>query len=73
MATGEKSVMVIAVDDSEHSFYALEWTLDHFFTPSLTNCPFKLIIVHAKPTASSVIGAAGPGIFILFRNFVLVK
>nr|POE95880.1 hypothetical protein CFP56_23625 [Quercus suber] len=24
--------MVVAIDDSEHSTYALEWTLHHFFT-----------------------------------------
>ncbi|PHT63248.1 hypothetical protein T459_32892 [Capsicum annuum] len=27
----EKSVMVVGIEDNQHSFYALEWTLDHFF------------------------------------------
>ncbi|KAK6785835.1 hypothetical protein RDI58_014360 [Solanum bulbocastanum] len=58
----EKSVMVIGIEDNQHSFYALEWTLDHFFTNYNANSPFKLVILHAKPTPASIIGfAAGPG------------
>ncbi|KAL0370599.1 UNVERIFIED_CONTAM: hypothetical protein Sangu_0378000 [Sesamum angustifolium] len=57
----EKSVMVVGLDDSDHSFYALEWTLQHFFSPSPENSPFKLVIVHAKPSALTAIGLAGPG------------
>ncbi|KAM3735784.1 hypothetical protein ACB098_10G113700 [Castanea mollissima] len=60
-AVAEKQVMVVGMDDSEHSTYALEWTLDHFFTPFASNHPFKLVLVHAKPTPSSVVGLAGPG------------
>ncbi|XP_009586786.1 universal stress protein A-like protein [Nicotiana tomentosiformis] len=57
--TEEKSVMVVGIEDNQHSFYALEWTLDHFFgtSPSL----FKLVIVHAKPSPASVIGLTGLG------------
>ncbi|XVE73316.1 hypothetical protein DITRI_Ditri11bG0108000 [Diplodiscus trichospermus] len=61
MATSEKQVMVVGVDDSEHSMYALEWTLDHFFAPVASNPPFKLFIFHAKPSAASTIGLAGLG------------
>ncbi|GLT77881.1 hypothetical protein SLA2020_494360 [Shorea laevis] len=61
MACSEKQVMVVGVDDSEPSSYALEWTLDHFFIPCASNAPFKLVIVHAKPTPISAIGLAGPG------------
>ncbi|KAI3449490.1 hypothetical protein Pfo_006155 [Paulownia fortunei] len=57
----EKSVMVVGVDDSEHSFHALEWTLQHFFSPAPENSPFKLVIVHAKPSAATTVGLAGPG------------
>ncbi|PIA61429.1 hypothetical protein AQUCO_00300741v1 [Aquilegia coerulea] len=57
----EKQVMVVGIDDSEHSFYALEWTLDRFFAAFASNPPFQLVIVHAKPTPTSVIGLAGPG------------
>ncbi|XP_050364296.1 universal stress protein PHOS34 [Argentina anserina] len=57
----EKQVMIVAADESEHSFYALQWTLEHFFTPFGSNLPFKLVVVHAKPVASSVVSLAGPG------------
>ncbi|KAI5680439.1 hypothetical protein M9H77_01666 [Catharanthus roseus] len=57
----EKSVMVVGIDDSEQSFYALEWTLNHFFVPSPANSPFKLVLVHAKPSPTTAIGLAGPG------------
>ncbi|XP_031738555.1 uncharacterized protein LOC101211959 isoform X2 [Cucumis sativus] len=40
-----EQVMVIGVDESEHSFYALDWTLQHFFRPNAT--PYKLTIVNA--------------------------
>ncbi|XP_038709894.1 universal stress protein PHOS34-like [Tripterygium wilfordii] len=59
--TTEKQVMVVGIDDSEHSTYALVWTLDHFFTPLGSNSPFKLVIVHAKPSPASAVGLAGPG------------
>ncbi|KAH6827391.1 Adenine nucleotide alpha hydrolases-like superfamily protein [Perilla frutescens var. hirtella] len=57
----EKSVMVVGIDDSDHSFYALEWTLDHFFLASPENSPFKLVVVHAKPPPLSTVGLMGPG------------
>ncbi|CAA3009779.1 universal stress PHOS34 [Olea europaea subsp. europaea] len=57
----EKSAMVVGLDDSEHSYYALEWTLEHFFSKISENSPFKLVIVHAKPSAASAVGLAGPG------------
>lgn len=53
--------MLVGIDDSEHSFYALEWTLDHFFTNFPTDPPFKLIVVHAKPLPSAIVGLAGAG------------
>ncbi|XP_068660515.1 universal stress protein PHOS34-like [Aristolochia californica] len=57
----ENSVMVVGIDDSSESFYALEWTLDRFFFPYQSKPPFKLTIVHAKPSPSSIVGLAGPG------------
>lgn len=74
MATIEKQVIVVGVDDSEDSLYALQWTLEHFFTPFSSNCPYKLIIVHAKPPATTAIGVAGPGKFSIafpsiYKNF----
>ncbi|KAK9184811.1 hypothetical protein WN943_025162 [Citrus x changshan-huyou] len=61
MATAETQTMVVGIDDSEQSTYALQWTLDHFFANSTVNPPFKLVIVHARPSPSAVIGLAGPG------------
>ncbi|KAE8009492.1 hypothetical protein FH972_005926 [Carpinus fangiana] len=61
MACSEKQVMVVGIDDSEHSSYALGWTLDHFFIPCASNPTFKLVVVHAKPTPTSAVGLAGPG------------
>ncbi|XP_077240701.1 universal stress protein PHOS34-like [Tasmannia lanceolata] len=58
----EKSVMIVGIDDSTESIYALEWTLDKFFFPYTSNHPFKLVIVHAKPSPSSIIGLGGPGV-----------
>ncbi|KAF2602981.1 hypothetical protein F2Q70_00028962 [Brassica cretica] len=58
----EKPLMVVGVDESEQSTYALEWTLDRFFAPYAPNFPFKLLIIHAKPNAVSAVGFAGPGI-----------
>uniref|UniRef100_A0A7N1A3Y1 UspA domain-containing protein n=2 Tax=Kalanchoe fedtschenkoi TaxID=63787 RepID=A0A7N1A3Y1_KALFE len=57
----QQQVMLFAIDEGEHSFYALEWVLDHFFVTSGLNQPFKLIVVYAKPTPSSVVGLGGPG------------
>ncbi|KAI3951699.1 hypothetical protein MKW92_034430 [Papaver armeniacum] len=58
----EKPVMMVGIDDSEHSFYALQWTIDRFFASfSEEQQPYKLVIVHSKPAPASVIGLAGPG------------
>ena len=59
MATEEKSVMVVGVDDSEHSFYALQWTLDHFFAPfpgAADVLPF--VEADLKKIAGRVVGKA---------------
>ncbi|KAK6278585.1 hypothetical protein POUND7_018852 [Theobroma cacao] len=56
----ERPTMLVAVDDSAHSEYALEWTLDHFFTSFGSNRPFQLVVIHARPLPSSVIGLTGP-------------
>jgi hypothetical protein len=61
----EKQVMVVGIDDSNYSSYALEWTLDHLVT-TLPNPVFKLILVYAKPSVSSAVGFVGPGIYICY-------
>ncbi|XP_004495963.1 universal stress protein PHOS34-like isoform X2 [Cicer arietinum] len=52
-------VMLVAIDESEHSAYALKWTLDHFFNNN--SSAFRLVLVHARPSATSSVGLAGPG------------
>ncbi|RDX91955.1 Universal stress protein A-like protein, partial [Mucuna pruriens] len=61
MATNvsEKQVMVVGIDDSEFSMYALEWTLDHLINPALNN--FNLVLLYAKPSVSASVGFVGPG------------
>uniref|UniRef100_A0A453JZZ7 UspA domain-containing protein n=1 Tax=Aegilops tauschii subsp. strangulata TaxID=200361 RepID=A0A453JZZ7_AEGTS len=55
-----KMTMVVGVDESEHSYYALQWTLLHFFSPGQQQ-QYRLVVVTAKPTAASAVGLAGPG------------
>ncbi|CAN6356440.1 unnamed protein product, partial [Urochloa humidicola] len=55
-----KPVMLVGIDDSDHSYYALEWTLNHFFAPGQPQ-QYHLVVLTAKPPASSVIGIAGVG------------
>ena len=59
-AASGKPAMVLGIDDSEHSYYALEWMIHHFFAPGQTQ-QYHLVVVSAKPPASSVIGIAGIG------------
>ncbi|RDX89033.1 hypothetical protein CR513_29295 [Mucuna pruriens] len=56
-SSSEKQVVLIGIDDSEQSTYALNWALDHFFPSPI----FKLVLVHSRPTATSAVGLAGPG------------
>lgn len=53
--------MVVGVDDSEHSFYALQWALQHFFPPAPQPQQYRLVVVTAKPSAASAVGLSGPG------------
>ncbi|XP_071738319.1 universal stress protein PHOS34-like [Rutidosis leptorrhynchoides] len=62
MLTATKPVMIVGIDDSEQSFFALEWTLDRFIVPSAANPPFNLILVNSKPTPASSIGLHIPGV-----------
>ncbi|KAK9054953.1 hypothetical protein SSX86_026032 [Deinandra increscens subsp. villosa] len=73
MAATAKPVMIVGVDESEQSFYALEWALDHFFVPSASNHPFNLIIVNSKPTPVSSLGFSVPGVDILSHVDVDLK
>ncbi|KAL9363722.1 hypothetical protein Peur_041595 [Populus x canadensis] len=55
MAGTGKKVMALGMDNNEPSFYALQWTLDHFFVPFGQDPPFKLLIIHAQPRLASVV------------------
>jgi hypothetical protein len=55
-----KPVMVVGIDDSDHSYYALEWTLQHFFAAGQPQ-QYHLVVLTSKPPAASVIGIAGVG------------
>lgn len=63
--------MMVGIDNSEHSFHALEWTLEHFFSPAPEISAFKLVVLHAKPSATTAVGLSGPGMsavnLILYR------
>jgi hypothetical protein len=48
-------VMLVALNESEHSFYALEWTLNHFFAPNAGHS-VKLHVIHARPSPASLLG-----------------
>ncbi|PWA38460.1 adenine nucleotide alpha hydrolases-like superfamily protein [Artemisia annua] len=65
MTSTAKPAIVVGIDDSEASFYALEWTLDHFFVPSAPNPPFDLYIVHSKPVPAFSTGFGIPGVDML--------
>lgn len=60
MVKGGKPVMLVGIDDSDHSYYALEWTLKHFFAPGQPQ-QYHLVLLTSKPPASAVIGIAGLG------------
>lgn len=58
----QRTVVVVAVDDSDHSYHALEWTVRHVAAPGgVAGGAADLVIVHAKPSPSSVVSFGGPG------------
>lgn len=62
MAAPEKMTMVVGVDDSDASWYALQWVLQHFFTPDQPKQQqYRLLVVTAKPASAPAVGPAGPG------------
>ncbi|KAK4767024.1 hypothetical protein SAY86_014775 [Trapa natans] len=61
MAAEEKQTVVVGVDESDHSLYALQWAIDNLIVPCLPESPVKLFVVYAKPSPISVLGGVGPG------------
>ena len=55
----QKTVVVVGVDDSDHSYHALEWTVRHVAAGMAGAA--DLVIVHAKPSPSSVVSFGGAG------------
>lgn len=61
MGDQTKPIMMVAIDDSNHSYYALEWALDYFFAPFAPNHTFQLVLIHARPNPPSLLGLSGAG------------
>ncbi|RWR87142.1 universal stress protein PHOS32 [Cinnamomum micranthum f. kanehirae] len=59
MAHDKKKVVLVGVNSSIASLYSLEWTLDHLIAP--IESQFKIVLVHVKTPAMSVLRFAGPG------------
>ncbi|TVU49865.1 hypothetical protein EJB05_01204, partial [Eragrostis curvula] len=57
----EKMTMVVGVDESEPSCYALQWVLQHFFLPAQRPHQYRLVVVTAKHASAPAVGPAGPG------------
>lgn len=78
MENEKMPVIVVGVDESAHSDRALQWTLQRFFsdTSNTTNKPqqrWKLVVVHVRPYATSIINVAGAGMPILFFSSYNLK
>lgn len=54
-----RTVVVVGVDDSDHSYRALEWAVRHVATAGLKT---ELVVVHAKQAASSVVTVGGAAV-----------
>ncbi|KAM0922209.1 hypothetical protein ACQ4PT_006310 [Festuca glaucescens] len=54
-----KTVVVVGVDDSDHSYSALEWAVRYVATASVAT---ELVVVHAKQAASSVFTMGGAAV-----------
>ncbi|KAL2453590.1 Uncharacterized protein Adt_48910 [Abeliophyllum distichum] len=57
----EKMKILVAIDDSEESLYALGWVLDNFFKQSLGGATYELIIVHVMEPLPNYIFPGAPG------------
>uniref|UniRef100_A0A453AQ41 UspA domain-containing protein n=1 Tax=Aegilops tauschii subsp. strangulata TaxID=200361 RepID=A0A453AQ41_AEGTS len=61
------TVVLVAVDDSDHSYRALEWAVRH--VAATAGAPgaraVELVVVHAKPSPSPVVTMGGPGAFVV--------
>ncbi|KAM0843934.1 hypothetical protein ACQ4PT_057391 [Festuca glaucescens] len=56
-----KTVVLVGVDDSDHSYRALEWAVRHVATAGVAAAT-ELVVVHAKQAASSVVTVGGAAV-----------
>ena len=74
----KRSTILIAMDGSDHSFYALEWALNTLISHEDGNEENKkkekkkLVLVHARlhPTASAGLGGAGIYVSLIMLSYV---
>jgi hypothetical protein len=71
-ATATKMTMVAGVDESDHSFYALQWALQHFFPPGQPQ-QYRLAVVNAMPSAAVGIAGAGTRQRLLLQSCALLS
>lgn len=66
METINKKVVVVAVDESQESLYALSWAIDHLFPVPTTSHEVaagstSLKVLHVQPPVHNYIHSVGPG------------
>ncbi|KAF3326685.1 universal stress protein A-like protein [Carex littledalei] len=67
METINKKVVMVAVDESQESLYALSWAIDHLFTVPTTSHEVaaggtSLVVMHAQPPVHNYIHSVGPAV-----------
>ena len=65
---GKGRKIIVAVDEGEHSIYALEWALDTLFVGKLSDD--HLLVLYAKSPHSNL---SGPGIKLFLLQHFLVS
>lgn len=57
--------ILVAVDDSDHSLFALSWALDHLLLPlHHRTLPDSVVLLHVQSHPQIFVGPAGPGFYI---------
>ncbi|CAI9760912.1 unnamed protein product [Fraxinus pennsylvanica] len=61
----KKTKVLVAMDESDGSFYALKWALDHFFCYPIQRDqePSMITLVHVQPIFQPFIYPAGPVVY----------
>lgn len=71
-AAGEtkRKMIMVAMDESEESFYALNWALDHLLNNSEEETTI-ITLINVQPPFSPLVYPAGPGILYLICLVIL--